>query len=338
MPPKTEKVRWINHFAGTRRRHRREAIDAAIAFAEAEGWGTGVTKFRLRDWGLSRQRYWGCPIPVVHCDACGVVPEKKENLPVELPYDEGGKPIDFSVPGNPLDRHPTWRDCACPSCGAPALRETDTMDTFVDSSWYFARFTAPHADHADRHGGSRLLDERRPVYRRHRARDPAPALFALLRPGDAHLRPPARQGDRAVRRAVHPRHGDARDLPDPRRTRPPGLSPARRGGGNGRLADGDRGGRDHPLGQDVEIQEERRRSGQHHLGLRRRYRALVRAVRQPARARRGMDRRRGRGRLQAPGPRLAHGRRHRRGAARRAAPARGGRRRCCARCTRRSTT
>ncbi|WP_050604926.1 leucine--tRNA ligase [Ruegeria sp. 6PALISEP08] len=147
VPPKTEKVRWVNHFAGLTEATGDEAINATVDFAEKAGWGEGVTKYRLRDWGLSRQRYWGCPIPVVHCEKCGTVPEKKENLPIELPYDEGnGKPIDFSIPGNPLDRHPTWRDCSCPSCGAPAKRETDTMDTFVDSSWYFARFTAPRAE------------------------------------------------------------------------------------------------------------------------------------------------------------------------------------------------
>ena len=145
VPPKTEKVKWINHFAGLDEATGEDAINATVDFAEANGWGEGVTKYRLRDWGLSRQRYWGCPIPVVHCDDCGVVPEKKENLPIELPYDEDGTAIDFSVPGNPLDRHPSWRDCACPACGKPAQRETDTMDTFVDSSWYFARFTAPRA-------------------------------------------------------------------------------------------------------------------------------------------------------------------------------------------------
>ncbi|WP_299936872.1 leucine--tRNA ligase [uncultured Pelagimonas sp.] len=140
VPAKTDKVTFLRGFAGETEQTGDQAVDAAIDAAEKDGWGTGVTKFRLRDWGLSRQRYWGCPIPVVHCDDCGVVPEKKENLPIELPDD-----VSFDIPGNPLDRHPTWRDCACPACGKPAKRETDTMDTFVDSSWYFARFTAPDA-------------------------------------------------------------------------------------------------------------------------------------------------------------------------------------------------
>ena len=100
--------------------------------------GERKVNFRLRDWGISRQRYWGCPIPVIHCDDCGVVPVPKADLPVKLPDD-----VTFDLPGNPLDRHPTWRHVACPSCGKDARRETDTMDTFVDSSWYFTRFTAP---------------------------------------------------------------------------------------------------------------------------------------------------------------------------------------------------
>ncbi len=140
VPPKSEPVRYTRGFAGDEVQTGEAAVEAAIRFCEENGVGHGVTKFRLRDWGLSRQRYWGCPIPVVHCDACGVVPEKKENLPVELPRD-----VSFDQPGNPLDRHPTWRDVPCPQCGKPARRETDTMDTFVDSSWYFARFTAPRA-------------------------------------------------------------------------------------------------------------------------------------------------------------------------------------------------
>ena len=140
VPAKTEKVVFIDHFAGIAEATSQEAIDATIDYFEAQGLGQGQVKYRLRDWGLSRQRYWGCPIPIVHCDDCGAVPEKKENLPIELPYD-----VTFDIPGNPLDRHPTWRNCACPSCGKPAQRETDTMDTFVDSSWYFARFTAPQA-------------------------------------------------------------------------------------------------------------------------------------------------------------------------------------------------
>jgi leucyl-tRNA synthetase len=140
VPMKSEPVVYIRGFAGADVQTGDAAITAAISHAESNGYGKGVTQYRLRDWGISRQRYWGCPIPVVHCDTCGIVPEKKENLPIELPYD-----VTFDIPGNPLDRHPTWRNCACPSCGKPARRETDTMDTFMDSSWYYARFTAPHA-------------------------------------------------------------------------------------------------------------------------------------------------------------------------------------------------
>ncbi|MCX7644267.1 MAG: leucine--tRNA ligase [Rhodobacteraceae bacterium] len=140
VPPKTERVRWIRGFGWPEDATAEEAIEAAIAACEARGIGRGVTRYRLRDWGISRQRFWGCPIPVVHCPACGVVPERKENLPIRLPDD-----VTFDRPGNPLDWHPTWKHCACPKCGGAATRETDPMDPFVDSSWYFARFTAPRA-------------------------------------------------------------------------------------------------------------------------------------------------------------------------------------------------
>lgn len=120
-----------------------EAFDTVASKLSAASIGNAPqaerkVNFRLRDWGISRQRYWGCPIPVIHCDDCGVLPVPKEDLPVRLPDD-----VTFDQPGNPLDRHATWRHVACPQCGKDARRETDTMDTFVDSSWYFVRFTAP---------------------------------------------------------------------------------------------------------------------------------------------------------------------------------------------------
>ncbi|MEO0763880.1 MAG: FAD-linked oxidase C-terminal domain-containing protein, partial [Pseudomonadota bacterium] len=141
VPGKTDVVTYVRPVTGeVREMTGEQGIDEAIAHAESLGLGSGVTKFRLRDWGISRQRYWGCPIPVIHCETCGVVPVPKADLPVRLPED-----VDFDMPGNPLDRHPSWRQVPCPTCGAAARRETDTMDTFVDSSWYFARFTAPRA-------------------------------------------------------------------------------------------------------------------------------------------------------------------------------------------------
>jgi leucyl-tRNA synthetase len=117
-----------------------EAIPAMIRHLEKTGGGKGVTLFRLRDWGVSRQRYWGCPVPIIHCPACGAVPVPKKDLPVKLPKD-----VSFDHPGNPLAHHPTWKRVKCPKCKGPAERETDTLDTFVDSAWYFIRFTAPKA-------------------------------------------------------------------------------------------------------------------------------------------------------------------------------------------------
>ncbi|MDB5726138.1 MAG: leucine--tRNA ligase [Novosphingobium sp.] len=118
-----------------------EAKAAIIAKAQHDGWGQAETQYRLRDWGVSRQRYWGTPIPFIHCGTCGVVPVPKEQLPVVLPED-----VDSQTPGNPLLRHPTWKHVACPQCNEPALRETDTLDTFVDSSWYFLRFASQPGD------------------------------------------------------------------------------------------------------------------------------------------------------------------------------------------------
>jgi leucyl-tRNA synthetase len=112
-----------------------------ITKIEAQGAGAGKVQYRLRDWGISRQRYWGCPIPIIHCEACGIVPVPKADLPVKLPDD-----VTFDAPGNPLEHHPTWKNVTCPTCQKPARRETDTFDTFMDSSWYFARFCDVTAD------------------------------------------------------------------------------------------------------------------------------------------------------------------------------------------------
>ncbi|HVJ53659.1 MAG TPA: leucine--tRNA ligase [Aliidongia sp.] len=116
---------------------------AVIAKLEEMSRGTGTIQYRLRDWGVSRQRYWGCPIPVIHCGKCGIVPVPEQDLPVELPED-----VSFDQPGNPLDRHPTWKHVRCPQCGGAATRETDTFDTFFESSWYFARFCSPRSEQA----------------------------------------------------------------------------------------------------------------------------------------------------------------------------------------------
>ena len=118
-----------------------DASAEIIKRAETAGWGKGKTQYRLRDWGVSRQRYWGTPIPIIHCDACGPVGVPRDQLPIVLPED-----VSFELPGNPLDRHDGWRLVDCPSCGGKARRETDTLDTFVNSSWYFIRFTSQPKD------------------------------------------------------------------------------------------------------------------------------------------------------------------------------------------------
>ncbi len=144
VPAKTDIVRYVRWAEpGERVQTCQAAMHSTLALFEGRGWGRRETTFRLRDWGVSRQRYWGCPIPIIHCDTCGVVPVPREDLPIVLPED-----VDFSLPGNPLDRHAGWRQVPCPRCGTAARRETDTMDTFVDSSWYYARFTSPTLDDA----------------------------------------------------------------------------------------------------------------------------------------------------------------------------------------------
>ena len=182
-----------------------QAKAEVAARLEKAGIGKRTVNYRLRDWLVSRQRPWGCPIPMVHCAKCGVVPVPEEQLPVLLP-----EMIDFSVKGNPLDRDTGWKTTTCPGCGGAAVRDTDTLDTFADSSWYFARFTDPHAADAGQQAGGGLLAAGGSIYRRHRACDPASALCPLLHP--RHEQAGSGVGGRAFRRPVHPRHGLPRDL------------------------------------------------------------------------------------------------------------------------------
>ena len=244
------------------RRHRR--------LARAGGAGRAAIGYRLRDWLLSRQRYWGCPIPIVYCDACGMVPVPDDELPVLLPevteyVPKGRSPLAAAEDG-----------CArrVPRCGGAARRETDTMDTFVDSSWYYMRYADAQNDDApfDRELVDHWLPVR-PVHRRHRARDPPPALLALLHEGAE--RPRARRLPRAVPAALH-----AGDDPLPRR-------------------------------EDVQVEGQRGRAGRDGRRIRRRRRAALHPVHGPGRAGQGVARQRHRGHVAPARPDLAAGSRGR---------------------------
>ena len=243
--------------------------------------------FRLRDWGISRQRYWGCPIPVIHCEACGVVPVPEKDLPVTLPED-----VTFDRPGNPLDRHPTWKHVNCPQCGAPATRETDTMDTFVDSSWYFERFTDPWIKTAptDRP----MVDAWMPVDQyiggiEHAILHLLYSRFftrAMKATGHVGLDEPF-AGLFTQGMVVHETYRNTNgkwvtpaevEIESPKATAAPRL-----------LTTGE-AGRDRPDRENVEVEAQHGRPRRHHRHLRRRHGPLVHAVGHAARARRRMDR------------------------------------------------
>ncbi len=177
-----------------------QASAEVIKRAETAGWGQGKVQYRLRDWGVSRQRYWGTPIPVIHCKSCGPVGVPRDQLPVVLPED-----VSFDQPGNPLDRHPSWTDVDCPACGESARRETDTLDTFVDFELVLHPFRKPAERPTVRPDGGGEMAARRPIYRRGRACDPPPALRSLLDPRSGT------DGEdwpgRALQGLVHPGHG-----------------------------------------------------------------------------------------------------------------------------------
>ena len=161
-----------------------DAIQKLSALAEEKGFGKATVTYRLKDWGISRQRYWGTPIPMLYCEKDGIVPVPEKDLPVILPEN-----VDITLTGgSPLGRVPEFVNATCPKCGGPARRETDTMDTFVDSSWYFYRYTDAHNDHAPFDGKvAAILVPDRSVHWRHRTRDFAPDLLALL--DQVHARP-----------------------------------------------------------------------------------------------------------------------------------------------------
>ena len=263
--------------------------------------GERRTEFRLRDWGISRQRYWGCPIPMIHCETCGIVPVPEKDLPVKLPED-----VTFDGSGNPLDRHPTWKHVTCPQCGGPATRETDTMDTFVNSSWYFARFCSPHASvpvdtnavgywlPVDQYIGGVEHAILHLLYARFFTR-------AMHKTGHAPVDEPFK-GLFTQGMVTHETYKDAHGkwvTPKEVAYRE-GVPRARRD----RRADHRR-----PDRIDVEVEEERGRPRRHHRRVRRRHRALVHAVRHAARARHRMDGGWRRGRLPLPPAHLAAGQR-----------------------------
>ena len=270
----------------------KDAFDRAAQELEGKTLGNqpvGQRKvnYRLRDWGISRQRYWGCPIPIIHCEDCGVVPVPAADLPVRLPDD-----ATFDKPGNPLDRHPTWKHVKCPKCAGPARRETDTMDTFVDSSWYYARFTNPHADvPVDKDAANYWL----PVDQYIGGIEHAILHLLYSRffyraisdtgHGSKNLREPfaALFTQGMVTHETYKSEAGAWLLPTEVKLRGRRRQPPRHRGGDGRA-------RRHRLHrEDVEVEEEPGRSRRHHRLLGRRLRPLVHAVRQPARARRRVD-------------------------------------------------